>query len=154
ERGAKCGIAGADDDDVCGLRRHKRSLRRLRYAAMRLGPGSGIVHEFFGLPQLALVEGAAFLGDLEHVPPRCQRMQRDTKLTQDLLSLRENVVEEKHEYMFDNGAGVAQRLAEIHLAAAVRRHVLDQEHAVAGLDMTLDLRVAAKALRLFAHILH
>src|SRR5262249_23357658 len=81
-------------------------------------------------------------------------MQGDAKLAQDLLSLRENVVEEKHEYMFDNRAGLAQRLAEVHLAAAVSRHVLDQEHAFAGLDMTLDLRVAAEALRLLAHILH
>src|SRR6516165_7815262 len=76
-------------------------------------------------------------------------MQGDTKLAQDLLSLRKNVVEEKHEYVFDNCAGLAQ-----HLAAAVSGHVLDQEHAIAGLDMALDLRIAAKALRLLAHILH
>src|SRR6516225_6275356 len=71
-------------------------------------------------------------------------MQGDAKLAQDLLSLRKNVVEEKHEYVFDNCAGLAQRLAEIHLAATVSGHVLDQEHAIAGLDMALDLRIAAK----------
>src|SRR5215831_3288819 len=81
-------------------------------------------------------------------------MQGDAKLAQDLLSLRKNVVEEKHEYVFDNRAGLAQRLTEVYLAAAVSGHVLDQEHAIAGLDMALDLRIAAKALRLLAHILH
>src|SRR6516225_413444 len=70
-------------------------------------------------------------------------MQGDAKLAQDLLSLRKNVVEEKHEYVFDNCAGLAQRLAEIHLAATVSGHVLDQEHAIAGLDMALDLRIPA-----------
>src|SRR6516225_973837 len=81
-------------------------------------------------------------------------MQGDAKLAQDLLSLRKNVVEEKHEYVFDNCAGLAQRLAEIHLAATVSGHVLDQEHAIAGLDMALDLRIAANSFRLLAPILH
>ncbi len=44
--------------------------------------------------------------------------------------------------------------AEIDLAAAVGGHVLDQQHAIAGFDVALDLRVAAETFRLLAHILH
>src|SRR5439155_9777965 len=69
-------------------------LRCLRGATMRFRPGGGILHEFFGFAEFAFIEGAALLGRVEHVPPGRERVQRDAKLAQDLLSLGENVVEE------------------------------------------------------------
>src|SRR5262249_52341183 len=121
-----------------------RLLRRLRGAAMRFRPGSGVFHELFDLPELAFVEGAALLGRLQNVPPCGERVQRHAELAHDLLALRKDIVEEKYEDMLDHGAGLAQCLAEVHLAAPVRGHVFDQEHAVAGLDMAFDLRVTAE----------
>src|SRR3974377_1353976 len=96
-------------------------------------PGRGVFHELFDLPKLAFVEGAALLGRLQTLPPRGARVQRHAELAHDLLSLRKDIVEEKYENMLDNGASLAQRLAEVHLAAAVGGHVLNQEDALAGL---------------------
>ena len=81
-------------------------------------------------------------------------MQGDAEIAEDFPALGKNVVEEEHEAVLDRGAGLAQRLAEIDLAAAVGGHVLDQEHALPVVQMAFDLRVAPEALRLLAHILH
>ena len=51
---------------------------------------------------------------------------------EDLLALGIDAVEEDHEDVLDGGAGVAQRVAEVDLAAAVGGQVLDQQHALAG----------------------
>jgi hypothetical protein len=56
--------------------------------------------------------------------------------------------------MVDLGAGVAQRLAEIDLAAGVAGHVLDQQHALALGQMAFDLRIASESLGLLAHVEH
>src|SRR5579862_2286071 len=129
-------------------------FRRLRDAAMRLRPGGGILHEFFHFLELALVELAALLGDFQHVPPGGERVQRDTEVFQYFFALGKDVIEKEHKDMVDDRAGAAQRLAEIDLAAAVGGHILDQKHAVALLDVALDLRIAAEALWLLTHILH
>src|SRR5579872_1602023 len=138
-----------------GLRNdEERSLRRLGGAAMRLRPRGRILHELFHFPELAFVELAALLRRLEHVPPGGERVQGDAEIAQDFFAFGKDVVEEEDEAVLDHGAGLAQRLAEIDLAAPVGGHVFDQQHAVTLLEMALDLRVAAKTLRLLAHILH
>ena len=61
---------------------------------------------------------------------------------------------EDDEAVGDLGAGLAQRLDEGELAAAVGRQVLDQQHAHALGHVALDLGLAAEALGLLAHIEH
>ena len=81
-------------------------------------------------------------------------MQAHAKLAENSLRLWKNVVEEEYEHVLDLHAGLAQRIAEIHFAAAVRGHVLDQKHAPALDNMALDLRVAAECFGLLAHVEH
>src|SRR5271168_1623552 len=126
------------------------SLRRNGDTTMRLRPRRGILHEFFDLLELFLIELAALLRHAQHVPPGGERVQRDTEVAEDFFAVGKDVVEEDNENVVDRRAGSAQCFAEIDLAAAIAGHVLDQEHAVAILDMTLDLGIAAKALRLLA----
>src|SRR5580704_5392655 len=130
------------------------SLRRLRGAAMRLRPAGGIFHELLDFFEPVLVELAALLGHFQNIPPGGERMQGDAQIPEDLFALGKDVVEEEHEDMLDHGAGLAQRLTEIDLAAAVGSHVLDQQHTVARLEVAFDLGITAEALRLLAHILH
>jgi hypothetical protein len=56
--------------------------------------------------------------------------------------------------MLDGRAGLAQRVAEVDLAAAVGREVFHQEHALTRLEMAFDLGVAAETFRLLADVLH
>jgi hypothetical protein len=60
----------------------------------------------------------------------------------------------QHEAVIDARAGGAQRVNEVDLAAAVGGQVLDEQDARAFFQLPLDLRIAAEALRLFAHVLH
>src|SRR5580704_17890721 len=129
-------------------------LRRLGDAAVRLRPRRRIVHELFDFRESGFVEFAALLGDRQHVPPGGERMQRHAEIAENLFAFGKDVVEEEHKDVLDHGAGVAKRLAEIDLAAPVGGHVLDEEDALARLDLTFDLGVAAKTLWLLAHILH
>jgi hypothetical protein len=66
----------------------------------------------------------------------------------------EDAVEEHHEGVVDDRAGVPQRLGEADLRLAVGGQVLDQQGALAHRHVALDQRVAAEALRLLAHIGH
>ena len=64
-------------------------FRRLRGAAMRLRPAGRILHEFFHFRRLALVEPAALLRHLQHVPPGGERMQRDAEIARGFFCPRE-----------------------------------------------------------------
>ena len=81
-------------------------------------------------------------------------MQLDAARRQHLDALREDAVVEDHEAVGDLGLGLLQRLDEDQLAAAVGGEVLDQQHALAGLEVALDLGHAAEALGLLAHVDH
>src|SRR5581483_3241740 len=72
----------------------------------------------------------------------------------DLPAFRIDVIEENHKAVRAPAASVADRLDEIDLAAAVGGQVLDQQHALAGIELALDLRIAAEAFGLLAHVLH
>src|SRR3954471_1399189 len=125
---------------------------RLRDTAVHFRPAVGIVHEVLDLGELGSVELPARLGDGENVPPSGEVMHGDADVADDLFAFGKNIVEEKHEGMLDLGAGLAQRIADIDLAAAARCHVLDQQHALALPEMTFDLRAAAEPFRLLANI--
>src|SRR5579864_4780315 len=88
-------------------------LRRLRDAAVGLRPAGRVLHEFFDFLELALVEFAALLGHIKHVPPGGERVQGDTEIAEDFFTLGKDVVEEEHEDVVDGSAGGAQRFAEI-----------------------------------------
>src|SRR6185369_11109120 len=135
--------------------RASRSARgKARYAAVRGRPWRGRVQEFLDFRDLRGGEIAAFLYDLEHVPPGREVMQLDAELAHRGARFGEDVVVEVDVDVLDYGAGFAQRLAEIDLRAAVGREVFDEERARALADVALDLRVASESLRLLAHVLH
>ena len=81
-------------------------------------------------------------------------MHRHVELFKDRRAFGEDVVEKDDEDMLDLGPCGAQRIAEVRLAAAIRGHVLDQQDALPGGQMSFDLRVAAETLGLLAHVLH
>src|SRR5262245_66172116 len=81
-------------------------------------------------------------------------MQGDAEISQNFPPLGKDVVEENDKRMLDLRSGLAKRIAEIHLAAAVAGHVLDQQHPLPLNEMTLDLRVASEPLGLLADIEH
>jgi tryptophan 2,3-dioxygenase len=110
--------------------------------------------DFLDFRDLRRLEVGVLLHHGEHIPPGGQAVQLHADVGEDLLRLREDVVVEVHEHVVDHGARVAQRLAEVDLGAAVGGQVLDQQGARALADVALDLRVAAEALRLLAHVLH
>src|SRR5690606_9988383 len=70
------------------------------------------------------------------------------------LAVGEYPVMEHHEYVIHARPRVSQRGAEVRLAAPVRGEVLDEQDALAFLDMTLDLSVAPEPLGLLTNILH
>src|ERR1041384_3651280 len=109
---------------------------------MRLRPARRIVQELLDLLKLDRIELAAGLGEGQHVPPGAQVMQLDVEVGEDFVALRIDAVEEDDKDVLDGSAGRAQRVAEVDLAAPVGGEVLDQKHALAGLQMSLDLRVA------------
>src|SRR5215831_15709381 len=132
----------------------RREGRGVSDAAMGLRPARRVMHEFFDLGELCGIELAARLGDRKHVPPGRQRVQRHAEIAQDFPRLGKNVVEEENQRVLDLGPGLAQRGAEIDLAAAVAGHVLDQQHALPFDQMTFDLAVAPESFGLLAHIEH
>ena len=71
-----------------------------------------------------------------------------------LPALREDAVVEHHEGVVDLLAGLAQRLAERDLGAAVGGEVLDQDGAMAFRHRALDPGVAAKPFGLLADVEH
>src|ERR1700722_17988367 len=121
---------------------------------MRLRPRGRVLHELFDFLELALVEFAALLRHIENIPPGGEVVQLDAEIAEDLFALGEDVIKEEHKDVVDSRSGLPQSFAEVDLAAAVSRHVLDQKQAVAGLDVALDLRVAAQTFRFLAYILH
>src|SRR3954468_2622140 len=116
----------------------------LRHTAIDFRPAGGVVQELLDLGKLGRIELAAGLGELEHVPPRAQMMQLDVEVGEDLLAIRIDAVIEDDEDVLDRGAGGPQRIAEVDLAAAVGGQVFDQQHALAGFQVTLDLGVPAE----------
>src|ERR1700685_1037517 len=113
---------------------------------MRFRPARRILHELLRFLELGFVELAATLGRFQNVPPGRKSVQCDAEVAQDLFALGKDVIEEHDETMLNDCTGTAQSLAKIDLAAAVGRHVLDQQHPVAGFDMPLDLSVASETL--------
>ncbi len=81
-------------------------------------------------------------------------MQSDAEFRHDLLRLRKNIIEEKHESVVALLPGLAQGVAEIHLAASVGCEIFDEKRAFAVVNIALDLGVAAEAFRLLSDILH
>ena len=67
---------------------------------------------------------------------------------------REDAVIEDHRRMGAGRAGLADRIDEAQLRAAVGGQILDQQHALAFGHRALDAGIAAVAFRLFAHIGH
>src|SRR5262249_1459944 len=119
-------------------------------AAVGGGPLLGRLEEGLGFVEAALVEVLALLRRLQRIPPRGERMQLHAGRRQHLDALREDAVVEDHEAVGDLCLGPLQRLDEHQLAAAVCGEVLDQEHALAGLEVALDLPHAAEPLGLLA----
>src|SRR6478672_2448415 len=117
---------------------------------MCLRPAGGVAEELLDLGELDRIELAAGLGELQHVPPGAKMVQLDVEVGEDFFAVGIDAVIENHEDMLDGGAGRAQRVAEIDLAAAVGGEVLDQQHTLAGLEMALDLCVPTEALGLLA----
>ena len=100
QRRAERRIAGADNDHISNSFAIPVLLiysAACGDAAVRLRPRRRIVHEFFDFLELGFVEFAAFLGDLQHVPPGGKRMQRDAEIAEDLFALGKDVVEEEYE---------------------------------------------------------
>ncbi|SIT48797.1 hypothetical protein BN2475_1140009 [Paraburkholderia ribeironis] len=131
-----------------------RLLRRRGCAAVRGRPFGRRVQEFFHFLERPGVEVLVFLRDAQHVPPRGKRMQVDVDVFQHRHAFLEDVVVEQHEAVVHRGAGRAQRVDEVDLAAAVGGQVFDQQHALTFGQQTFDLRVTAETLGLLAHVLH
>src|SRR5712671_3516188 len=125
-----------------------------RRPPMRFRPAARIAHEGLYVVQFLAVEFFASLGLGQHIPPGRQRMMRNTQIGQQLQPFGKDVVIEDDEGVIAFHPGLAQRIDEIHLAAAVGRHVLDQKHAAPVLDLAFDLGIAAETLGLLADILH
>src|SRR5689334_11515967 len=85
----------------------RMSLRCFSGSAMRLRPTGGVVDELLDLRQHFRLELAARLRHAKDVFPRCQRMHRDARLTEDFLALRIDVVKENNETMLAFSLGVA-----------------------------------------------
>ena len=81
-------------------------------------------------------------------------MERDLEFIQQSLALREDVIIKEHKAVVHNGSGLAQGLAEIDLAAAICGQVFNQQGTGPACHFAFDLGIAAKALGLFAHVLH
>src|SRR5574338_1357948 len=131
-----------------------RSLRRFRSAAVRFRPAGRIANELLDLDQHLYIELAARLRHAEHVSPGRERVHGDTEIAEDLFALRIDFVKEDHETMVADAARLAQRVDEIDLALAVGGEIFHQQHALAGEQLAFDLRAAAEAFGLLAHILH
>src|ERR1700722_860564 len=123
-------------------------------ATMRLRPAGGVMHELLDFGEHLRLELVRRLGDPQPVPPRRERVHGDAEVAEDFWPLGIDVVEEEHEDVVDLGAGMAQGVAEVDLAAPVGGEVLDEEDAVALGEIALDLSVAAEAFRFLAHIEH
>ena len=94
------------------------------------------------------------LGDCEDVLPGRERVQGHAEIAHDLFALRIDVIEEDHETVLANPAGLTQRLDEVYLALAVGGEIFHQQHALARHQQALDLRAASESFWLLAHILH
>src|SRR3569832_855092 len=81
-------------------------------------------------------------------------MQFDIQAGEVDLALGKDVVIEENEAVVDLCSRLPQGVAEIDLAASVGREILYEERAPTFQEFAFDLRVAAKALRLFADVLH
>ncbi len=147
--GIAAGSGGCDRNNRGGV-----SDRQARDAAVIGRPGERLMQEALDLDESLRGQVAIPPADLEDVPPGGEVMQANAGRLERFGRIREDVVVEDGEGVGDLGAGVADRLGELDLAAAVGGQVLDQEHARALLQRALDLGVAAEALRLLAHIEH
>src|SRR4029077_13361391 len=105
-----------------------------------------------GLGEALLVEELVLLRRLQRVPPGSQRMQLDAGDRQRFDALWKDAVVEDHETVADFGLGLLQGIDEHQLAATVGGEILDQQHALAGLEVALDLGHAAEALGLLADV--
>src|SRR5262245_2063669 len=112
------GQASAGGSGTSNVLSNSMLLGSLGDAAVRLRPARGVVQELLDFVELDRIELAAGLGEFEHVPPRGEMVQRDAEVAQDILALGIDVVKEDHEDMLDRRARLAQRVAEIDLAAA------------------------------------
>jgi hypothetical protein len=81
-------------------------------------------------------------------------VQRDVHPRQGFERAGKHAVEEHHEGVIDDRAGVAQRLGEADFGLAVGGQVLDQQRALALGHVALDQRLAAEALGFLADIGH
>src|SRR5271166_6086668 len=134
------------------LRRRRRAGRG--DSAMRGRPRDRVLQEAPDLDQRALVEIGPVAAGLEHVPPVAQVVQGDVHLGELLEAAGEHAVEEHHEGVVDDRAGVAQGLAELDLGLAVGGEVLDQQGPLALRDIALDQSIAPEALGLLTDIGH
>src|SRR5262245_11500093 len=132
----------------------RNSLRGFRHAAVRLRPAGRVVDEFLHLSQHLRLELSARPGDSQHVLPGGEGVQRDAEVAEDFLGLRINVVKENHEAVVALAARFAQRVDEVDLALAVGGEIFHQQDALAWNQLAVDLRAAAEAFRLLAHVLH
>src|SRR5215217_9259036 len=121
---------------------------------MRPRPASRIAHESLSVGELALLELAARFRNGQHIPPGREVMHGNSEVADDFFALWKNVIEEEDEGVLNLAARLAQRIAKVNLAAAVRGHILDQQHALAFDQMTFNLRSAAEALRFLADVEH
>ena len=121
---------------------------------MRRRPRHRVLQEFPHLGQRPFGEIRPLAAGFQHVPPGAQMVQRDVHPRQRFEGAGEDAVEEHHEGVVDDGAGVAQRLSEADLRAAVGGQVFHQQRALAFRHVALDQRRAAEALGFLAHIGH
>ena len=94
------------------------------------------------------------LAGVQHVPPGAQAVQGDIHVCQRFEGAGKHAVEEHHEGVVDDRAGITQRVGKADLRLAVRRQVLHQQRALADRHIALDQRVLAETFRLLAHIGH
>src|SRR6516225_2179858 len=79
------------------------------------------------------------LRGVDHGPPGREGVERDAGVLDDLRGLGEDPVVKHDHRMFADAAGGADRVEEVHLAPAVGREILDEQHLLARLELAFDL---------------
>src|SRR5689334_3841447 len=123
-------------------------------AAMALRPAFGIVEKAPHGLDASDIQALALFGCGQHIPPCRKSVQTHADRGQARNTLREDAVMEHHHGVGNLAFGLADRLNEIELAAAVGSEVLHQQAAAARLHLALDLGVTAETFRLLADVEH